>query len=147
MVKFDFCVYAQKIRERYNIPFIKTQICQIEVATQECTAIISMRSNEETQNINIDGPEAKIASVSQPSKKVDQAEKRRPRSTITKCSHGHRKHYAKGLCRQCYHIFGRKNLATGCKHTSDINYARNLCISCYNHEKYLRRKMRRQLKE
>ena len=44
MVKFDFGVYAQKIRERYSIPFVKSKIYKIEVATQEHTA-----SNEQSQ--------------------------------------------------------------------------------------------------
>ena len=30
MVKFDFGIYAEKIRERYGIPVIKSQIYKIE---------------------------------------------------------------------------------------------------------------------
>jgi len=43
------------------------------------------------------------------------------------------KHYAKGMCNHCYHLFGRKNagLATNCEHKDRNNYCKGLCMNCY----------------
>ena len=41
------------------------------------------------------------------------------------------KHYAKGMCNRCYHIYGRKKLATQCEHRDKMDYAKGLCQKCY----------------
>ena len=60
--------------------------------------------------------------------------------SITRCSHVDREHYAKGLCKKCYHQFGRKKTAEGCEHTDRPSYANKMCMVCYNHWKYMRKK-------
>lgn len=59
--------------------------------------------------------------------------KRRARkiATITRCEHVEMKHYAKGMCNHCYHLYGRTSLANKCPHTDKMNYAKGMCQNCY----------------
>ena len=57
---------------------------------------------------------------------------RRKISKITNCPHTHKKHYAKGMCNYCYHMYGRNSKASYCKHTNRQVYAKGLCHKCYN---------------
>ena len=58
--------------------------------------------------------------------------KRQRRSKqITNCPHTSLKHYAKGMCNLCYHLYGRNHNATKCEHTYLQNYAKGLCQNCY----------------
>ena len=59
---------------------------------------------------------------------------------INKCSHIYREYYAKGLCKKCYHQFGRSKLATACPHKNKPSQAMNMCVACYNRYKYARNK-------
>jgi hypothetical protein len=45
------------------------------------------------------------------------------------CGHPDKKHYAKGMCNNCYHKYGRFAKPTGCDH--DLLYAKGLCQKCY----------------
>ena len=47
------------------------------------------------------------------------------------CSHLERKHYAKGMCKDCYGKIGRQKLAIQCAHTDKKNYALGMCNTCY----------------
>lgn len=47
------------------------------------------------------------------------------------CEHTNQKHYAKGLCRNCYHSKGRKKHANLCDHPERSHYAKGLCKGCY----------------
>ena len=52
-------------------------------------------------------------------KKILDIKKRkiRKRKNITECAHIHRRHYSKGFCNSCYHLYGRnKKKATKCIH-------------------------------
>ena len=51
---------------------------------------------------------------------------------MTNCKHLDRKHYARGMCNYCYHVYGRDKMATNCPHQTDFNYAKGMCHSCYN---------------
>ena len=59
---------------------------------------------------------------------------RRGRKTkvVTNCKHTAAKHYAKGMCNYCYHVYGRKKYATKCIHKEALVYARDRCHKCYN---------------
>lgn len=59
----------------------------------------------------------------------DRVIKRRKRKIqpITRCQHTSLRHYAKGMCNHCYHLYGRHKLATACPHTDKMNYAKNMC--------------------
>lgn len=50
---------------------------------------------------------------------------------IFRCPHVEAKHYAKGMCNQCYHVYGRQKLSTNCEHTDRLVYAKGVCQSCY----------------
>ena len=50
---------------------------------------------------------------------------------ITACPHTYRKHYAKNMCDNCYHIMGRSKKPWQCEHTNKHHYAKGLCQSCY----------------
>ena len=51
----------------------------------------------------------------------------------TACPHKDRKHYAKGMCNNCYHKKGRKKLANNCPHKDRPLYAKGKCQFCYLH--------------
>eukprot|EP00742_Colponemidia_sp_Colp-10_P001222 GILJ01001315.1.p1 GENE.GILJ01001315.1~~GILJ01001315.1.p1 ORF type:complete len:842 (+),score=144.64 GILJ01001315.1:194-2719(+) len=55
----------------------------------------------------------------------------RRRREITNCPHKDRKHYAKGMCNNCYHRSGRQKPAWLCPHTDRLHYARGKCQLCY----------------
>lgn len=56
-------------------------------------------------------------------------DKKKPRAAKNnfKCGHHERKHYAKGMCCNCYHKKGREKLAWGCEHKDKAHYAKGLC--------------------
>ena len=58
---------------------------------------------------------------------------------VFRCPHKDMKHYAKGMCNKCYHLYGRTRLADKCIHTDRLIYAKGLCLSCY-YTKYVRNK-------
>mmetsp|Transcript_10066 Transcript_10066/g.19831 ORF Transcript_10066/g.19831 Transcript_10066/m.19831 type:complete len:111 (+) Transcript_10066:25-357(+) len=49
----------------------------------------------------------------------------------SRCQHLTRKHYARNMCRPCYHRKGRFRKAWMCKHSDRAVYARGLCCKCY----------------
>ena len=51
------------------------------------------------------------------------------------CEHKERKHFAKGLCKNCYTTSIRKSnskKASGCAHTDRPHYSSGLCVNCYH---------------
>lgn len=48
---------------------------------------------------------------------------------INKCGHDDKQHYAKGLCNNCYHKFGRTKKPWNCPHQK--LYAAGMCQNCY----------------
>lgn len=50
---------------------------------------------------------------------------------VTACIHIDRKHYAKNMCNNCYHILGRSKNAWACTHTDQKLYAKGKCHRCY----------------
>ena len=65
--------------------------------------------------------------------RIPQKPKRgRTAQVITNCKHVQAKHYARGMCNYCYHVYGRDRMATKCIHTNDLDYAKGMCHSCYN---------------
>ena len=57
--------------------------------------------------------------------------KNRKKREITRCPHPEAKHYAKGMCNHCYHLYGRSSLATKCEHKDRLVYAKGMCQNCY----------------
>lgn len=57
-----------------------------------------------------------------------------PMSRVTACPHTDKKHYAKRMCINCYHKFGRTKLAWKCSHKSRLHYAKGKCHLCYLHQ-------------
>jgi hypothetical protein len=55
----------------------------------------------------------------------------RPKMMVTACEHTDRKHYAKNMCNNCYHIFGRGKTAWACPHQDRKLYAKGKCHECY----------------
>eukprot|EP00359_Climacostomum_virens_P010541 CAMPEP_0204907330 /NCGR_PEP_ID=MMETSP1397-20131031/6502_1 /ASSEMBLY_ACC=CAM_ASM_000891 /TAXON_ID=49980 /ORGANISM="Climacostomum Climacostomum virens, Strain Stock W-24" /LENGTH=137 /DNA_ID=CAMNT_0052076435 /DNA_START=167 /DNA_END=576 /DNA_ORIENTATION=- len=53
------------------------------------------------------------------------------RKLNTLCPHLNRKHYARNMCNNCYHRFGRRKFASVCGHTNRKMYARGQCQGCY----------------
>ena len=74
----------------------------------------------------------KIVGDIEPDQTEDNLKKRqRKKREITNCQHTDQKHYAKGMCNHCYHLYGRKGKANKCEHTDKHNYARGMCQQCY----------------
>jgi hypothetical protein len=77
------------------------------------------------------------------SKKIKKCEK-----NVNTCGHPERKHYAKGMCNNCYHKYGRIGKPDLCEH--DVLYAKGLCQKCYlvkyNHQKALSSKKKKKVK-
>lgn len=57
----------------------------------------------------------------------------------TACPHRSRKHYAKNMCNNCYHRFGRDKFAVDCPHQDRKLYARGMCQICYLYNYHLSR--------
>jgi hypothetical protein len=55
----------------------------------------------------------------------------RPKMVVTACEHTERKHYAKNMCNNCYHMFGRGRTAWACLHLDRKLYAKGRCHECY----------------
>lgn len=55
-------------------------------------------------------------------------------SRVTGCPHTDKKHYAKKMCINCYHKFGRTKLAWKCSHKARLHYAKGKCHLCYLHQ-------------
>ena len=55
----------------------------------------------------------------------------RSKKSVTRCPHTNMRHYAKGMCNHCYHLYGRSSLATDCPHKEKMIYAKGLCQNCY----------------
>ena len=53
------------------------------------------------------------------------------RRIISKCPHTSMKYYAKGMCKKCYHSFGREKKAFICGHSDKPLYAKGYCKQCY----------------
>lgn len=51
--------------------------------------------------------------------------------TVPICPHTDKKHYAKNMCNNCYHRFGRDKLAWSCPHKDRQHYAKGKCQLCY----------------
>ena len=51
------------------------------------------------------------------------------RKKINKCGHEDKSHYAKGMCNNCYHKYGRNKKPWNCPH--DKLYAAGMCQNCY----------------
>jgi hypothetical protein len=61
---------------------------------------------------------------------------RKIRKVMT-CAHPYRKYYAKGMCTNCYHKFGRVKKATKCPHSESNMYAKGMCQTCYLHHYHI----------
>ena len=59
-------------------------------------------------------------------------DKRKRNQTNTNCPHFGEKHYAKGMCTNCYHKGGRDKKPWLCDHTDKFHYARGYCQNCYS---------------
>ena len=66
-----------------------------------------------------------------PSAPTGGRKRQRKMKKITRCPHTNLKHYAKGMCNHCYHLYGRISMATKCEHKDKLNYAKGMCQNCY----------------
>jgi hypothetical protein len=66
---------------------------------------------------------------------------------VNECGHPEKDHYAKGLCNNCYHKFGRNKKPWLCSH--DRLYAGGMCQNCYvnNYNRKRKEKLREEIKE
>ena len=82
-------------------------------------------------------PEPSVINADAPPREIKR--RNRKKREITRCPHKEMKHYAKGMCNHCYHLYGRNSLANNCEHTDKLNYAKGMCQNCYfnsyNHSK------------
>ena len=57
--------------------------------------------------------------------------KKRIEKLCTNCPHVYSRHYAKGMCSNCYHSKGRIKKPWNCPHINKSHYALGLCQNCY----------------
>ena len=57
--------------------------------------------------------------------------KKRVEKLCTNCPHVYSRHYAKGMCSNCYHSKGRIKKPWNCPHVNKSHYALGLCQNCY----------------
>ena len=57
--------------------------------------------------------------------------KKRVEKLCTNCPHIYSRHYAKGMCSNCYHSKGRIKKPWNCPHVNKAHYALGLCQNCY----------------
>ena len=62
---------------------------------------------------------------------VDSDKPRRKRKKVTACPHFDKPHYAKNMCDNCYHKFGRSKNPWLCQHSDRPLYAKGKCQKCY----------------
>ena len=60
--------------------------------------------------------------------------KKRVEKLCTNCPHIYSRHYAKGMCSNCYHSKGRIKKPWNCPHVNKAHYALGLCQNCYQIE-------------
>eukprot|EP00331_Platyophrya_macrostoma_P026914 CAMPEP_0176448848 /NCGR_PEP_ID=MMETSP0127-20121128/26073_1 /TAXON_ID=938130 /ORGANISM="Platyophrya macrostoma, Strain WH" /LENGTH=247 /DNA_ID=CAMNT_0017835967 /DNA_START=16 /DNA_END=760 /DNA_ORIENTATION=+ len=90
----------------------------------------SAQTNTDTTEETRSEPHAEDASAESSKEGVDKVSLSEKNSKVIKyLGHDERKHYAKGLCNQCYHKKSREKKPTLCPHES--LYARGLCQNCY----------------
>ena len=77
---------------------------------------------------------------------VVEQETERQRKKIMLCSHKDKKHYAKGMCHNCYHRKGKTKKAYACGHPHKAHYSAGMCQNCYLAKYYLKRKLKQQAK-
>jgi hypothetical protein len=65
----------------------------------------------------------------------------RRKMSVSRCPHPDRKHYAKGMCNNCYHKQGRNKLAWLCEHKDRQAYAKGKCQNCYLNEYHRMRRL------
>ena len=106
-------------------------------ASKQMTCNYEMPKFSENSAIN-QHLEAKLTNVicqdetrTQQEQKQVPVKRERKKKEITNCPHKDQKHYAKGMCNHCYHLYGRNSLADKCPHTDRNNYAKGMCQSCY----------------
>lgn len=78
--------------------------------------------NQNQQNFSMNTPS---------SMQVNNTGMKRALMKISKCPHISQRHYAKGMCSNCYHSKGRTKHPWRCSHISKPLYAKGLCQNCY----------------
>ena len=71
----------------------------------------------------------------------------RSRKKIILCPHKDKKHYAKGMCHNCYHRKGKTKKAFACGHPHKSHYSAGMCQNCYLAKYYLKRKQKSKSKQ
>jgi len=78
---------------------------------------------------------------------LESQDPKRERNKVMECEHTRRKHYAKGMCHNCYHRVGKTKKAFACGHPQRSHYSGGMCQNCYLAKYYLKRKQKAQLKK
>mmetsp|Transcript_21120 Transcript_21120/g.24495 ORF Transcript_21120/g.24495 Transcript_21120/m.24495 type:complete len:282 (+) Transcript_21120:58-903(+) len=111
-------------KDNSELGFQKRAIEPETVVKREENEIVD--DDEEEYQVEEESSQEKIVSEKVSlSKKIKKANEK----AVNTCGHPERKHYAKGLCNNCYHKFGRVGKPELCEH--DIIYAKGLCQKCY----------------
>lgn len=64
---------------------------------------------------------------------------------MNQCGHEDKPHYAKGMCCNCYHRFGRVKKPWNCPHSK--LYAAGMCQNCYINDYNRKRRQEARLSE
>jgi hypothetical protein len=68
---------------------------------------------------------------------------RTPAHSEMLCPHTDKRQYARKMCHKCYHLKGKKKLATKCAHLDQPHYSNGMCQTCYLADYYQKRKAKK----
>lgn len=96
-------------------------------------SLLSPVSNTEAWPVSLELPPLDFSVLEDPTSKGEFEDDRNSskRKLNTVCQHFDRKHYAKNLCNNCYHRYGRYQFAYSCPHKDRKLYAKGKCQFCY----------------
>ncbi|CAG9326180.1 unnamed protein product [Blepharisma stoltei] len=101
------------------VPQVNDQVWPI------CLSLPCIFSNETLQPVHLEPGETQEPSS------INVPDEQKPTRIVPICTHYDKKHYAKNMCNNCYHRFGRDKLAWNCPHKDRQHYAKGKCQLCY----------------
>ena len=125
--KFDFKEYSRGIMNCYFKRRFKKEMEQVDdtASTKELQPILTFPNVGNNDRERPDIQEDELEYLERIVAQLRQGHKTGRR--VTACEHRDRKHYARGMCKNCYNTKGRPQRATLCPHTDRLNYAKNRC--------------------
>ncbi|KAM3140525.1 hypothetical protein pb186bvf_007337 [Paramecium bursaria] len=139
---------SQLLTNSANIMRMNLQMLQKNTHQQEKDPQPSAEINVLQQNLlqnlilaqqlkSVQTPQQQQMALTNKSKKISKR--------VNECGHSDKEHYAKGMCNNCYHKFGRNKKPWICGH--EKLYAQGLCQNCYINKYNQKRRTNEKIEE